>query len=77
MPLRGSLYAQLLCSDDKRLKLRCSQKARSVEGAGCIRSDARLRHQLWLASNTAVKLFAMFTDNEVPRVRSQVKQYVC
>jgi len=26
VPLRGSLYAQLLCSDDQRLKLRCSQK---------------------------------------------------
>ena len=33
-----------------------------------------MRRQLWLASNTAVKLFAMFTDNEVPRVRSQIKQ---
>ena len=32
------------------------------------------RCQLWLASNTAVKLFAMFADNEAPRVRSQIKQ---
>ena len=32
--------------------------------------------QLWLNPNTAVKLFAMFTDGEAPRVRTQVKQYV-
>jgi hypothetical protein len=57
VPLRGSLYAQLLCAD-KKLSLRCSQKAGCFCALLCALRAALLRAALLRAALRAEHAFS-------------------